>query len=76
MAAPTLSNETASTKSLSFGRKLAFGVGDLGPALVASIQGFFLNAFLLDIAGIRPGAAGIIFLIVKIWDSVNDPIIG
>jgi glycoside/pentoside/hexuronide:cation symporter, GPH family len=39
-------------------------------------SGFFLNAFLLDIAGIRPGAAGIIFLIVKIWDSVNDPIIG
>jgi len=76
MAAPTLPNETAPTEKLSFGRKLAFGVGDLGPALVASIQGFFLNAFLLDIAGIRPGAAGIIFLIVKIWDSVNDPIVG
>ena len=75
MAMPTLdSNKTP--KSLSFGRKLAFGVGDLGPALVASIQGFFLNAFLLDIAGIRPAAAGIIFLIVKIWDSVNDPLIG
>ncbi|MCB8979715.1 MAG: MFS transporter [Ardenticatenaceae bacterium] len=67
---------SASSNKLSFGRKLAFGVGDLGPALVASIQGFFLNAFLLDIAGIRPAAAGIIFLIVKIWDSVNDPIIG
>lgn len=75
MSTPTLSNsDTKST--LSFGRKLAFGIGDLGPALVASIQGFFLNAFLLDIAGIRPAAAGIIFLIVKIWDSVNDPLIG
>lgn len=63
-------------RRLTFGRKVAFGVGDLGPALVASIQGFFLNAFLLDIAGIRPAAAGIIFLIVKIWDSVNDPVIG
>jgi GPH family glycoside/pentoside/hexuronide:cation symporter len=75
MSTPTLgSSDTKQT--LSFGRKLAFGIGDLGPALVASIQGFFLNAFLLDIAGIRPAAAGIIFLIVKIWDSVNDPIIG
>ncbi|MCA9947354.1 MAG: MFS transporter, partial [Anaerolineales bacterium] len=73
MAAP---GETASVNKLSFGRKLAFGIGDLGPALVASIQGFFLNAFLLDIAGIRPGLAGIIFLIVKIWDSVNDPLVG
>jgi GPH family glycoside/pentoside/hexuronide:cation symporter len=76
MAAPTDPSETAPSERLSFGRKLAFGVGDLGPALAASIQGFFLNAFLLDIAGIRPGAAGIIFLIVKIWDSVNDPIVG
>jgi len=76
MAAPTAPHETAPAEKLSFGRKLAFGVGDLGPALVASIQGFFLNAFLLDIAGIRPGLAGIIFLVVKIWDSVNDPIVG
>src|SRR5690606_8293029 len=75
MATPTLSNPKPAA-TLSLGRKLAFGIGDLGPALVASILGFFLNAFLLDIAGIRPAAAGIIFLIVKIWDSVNDPIIG
>jgi GPH family glycoside/pentoside/hexuronide:cation symporter len=56
--------------------KLAFGVGDLGPAIVAAINGFFLNAFLLDVAGLRPAVAGAIFLIVKIWDAVNDPIMG
>lgn len=56
--------------------KLAFGAGDLGPAIVAAINGFFLNAFLLDVAGLRPAAAGTIFLIAKIWDAVNDPIIG
>lgn len=63
-------------RKLSVGTKLAFGVGDLGPAIVAVINGFFLNAFLLDVAGLRPASAGIIFLIVKIWDSVNDPLIG
>ena len=47
--------------------KLAFGAGDLGPAIVAGINGFFLNAFLLDVAGLRPAVAGTIFLIVKIW---------
>lgn len=62
--------------SLSVGRKLAYGVGDIGPALVATLQGFFLNAFLLDVAGLPPQWAAAIFLIVKIWDSVNDPIIG
>ncbi len=64
------------TPRLPIKTKLAFGVGDLGAAIVASVQGFFLNAFLLDVAGLRPVAAGAIFLIVKIWDSVNDPIIG
>ncbi len=61
---------------LSFVRKLAYGVGDVGPALVATISGFFLNVFLLDVAGLEPYLAAIIFLIVKVWDSLNDPIIG
>ncbi len=56
--------------------KLAYGSGDLGAAIVAGVNGFFLNAFLLDVAGIRPGMVAVIFIIVKIWDSVNDPIIG
>jgi glycoside/pentoside/hexuronide:cation symporter, GPH family len=56
--------------------KLAFGAGDLGPAIVSGINGFFLNAFLLDVAGLRPAVAGTIFLIVKIWDAVNDPLLG
>jgi hypothetical protein len=30
--------------------RLAFGVGDLGPAIVSGINGFFLNASLLDVA--------------------------
>ncbi|HJS28213.1 MAG TPA: MFS transporter, partial [Anaerolineales bacterium] len=51
-------------------------MGDIGPALTVTISGFFLNAFLLDVAGLRPGLAAVIFLIVKIWDSLNDPIIG
>jgi GPH family glycoside/pentoside/hexuronide:cation symporter len=65
-----------STEKLRIGTKLAFGAGDLSAAIVAAINGFFLNAFLLDVAGLRPGAAGLIFLLVKIWDAVNDPMIG
>lgn len=63
-------------EKLSLKVKLAYGAGDVGAAIVASVNGFFLNAFLLDVAGLRPAAAGAIFLIVKIWDSINDPIIG
>lgn len=65
-----------STEKLRVGTKLAFGAGDLSAAIVAAINGFFLNAFLLDVAGLRPATAGLIFLLVKIWDAVNDPMIG
>ena len=65
-----------SNEKLSVGTKLAFGAGDLSAAIVAAINGFFLNAFLLDVAGLRPASAGLIFLLVKIWDAVNDPMIG
>ena len=49
------------TERLRVGTKLAFGAGDLSAAIVADINGFFLNAFLLDVAGVRPAAAGLIF---------------
>ncbi|MCP4357103.1 MAG: MFS transporter [Chloroflexi bacterium] len=72
----TVAQETQKPARLSFVRKMAYGVGDVGPALVATLSGFYLNAFLLDVAGLRPSMAALIFLLVKIWDSVNDPIIG
>ena len=56
--------------------KLAFGAGDMGPAIVTNINGFFLNAFLLQVARLEPVSVGIIFLVAKIWDSINDPIFG
>lgn len=66
----------AEAPHLTFVQKLAYGAGDVGPALMVTISGFYLNAFLLDIAGLRPAVAAAIFLIVKIWDSLNDPLIG
>ena len=56
--------------------KVAYGVGDMGGAAVVTITGFFLTAFLLDVAGLRPGAVGVIFLLAQIWDAVTDPVVG
>ncbi len=64
------------TEKLSRATKLAYGAGDLGAAIATAINGFFLNAFLLDVAGLRPAMAGSIFLITKLWDAVNDPLLG
>ncbi len=56
--------------------KLAFGAGDVGPAVATGVLGFFLLYFLTDVAGVSPAWAGTILLVNKIWDSINDPIVG
>jgi len=65
-----------STQKLKVGTKLAYGFGDFGVAMVSMVKGFFLLNFLINIAGLAPGKAGLILLIAKIWDAVNDPLIG
>ncbi|MGF1600545.1 MAG: MFS transporter [Thermosynechococcaceae cyanobacterium] len=63
-------------RPLSFWTKLAFGAGDLGPAMGANLIIFFQLIFLTNVAGIPAGLAGSILLVSKIWDAVNDPIVG
>lgn len=61
---------------LSFKTKLAYGAGDMGPGITATLLGFSLLFFLTNVAGLNPGLAGSVLLIGKISDAINDPIIG
>jgi glycoside/pentoside/hexuronide:cation symporter, GPH family len=70
------SQATDDTHQLTRVQKLAYGAGDLNAAIAAAMTGFFLQPFLLDIAGLRPALVGIIFLIMKLWDAVTDPLVG
>lgn len=56
--------------------KLLYGVGDIGNAVVNSAIQFFLLKFYTDGALILPALAGSALLVGKIWDAVNDPIMG
>ena len=56
--------------------KLAFGAGDIGPAIATAIMSFFLLYFFTDVALLSPAVAGVILLISKLWDAVNDPVVG
>lgn len=77
MANTVVSPSTNTTGDrLSVGTKLAFGAGDLGPAIATAVASFFQLFFLTTVAGLGAGAAGTILLVVKIWDAVNDPIMG
>jgi glycoside/pentoside/hexuronide:cation symporter, GPH family len=61
---------------LRFSTKLAFGAGDFGTAVTANLQAFFSLFFLTSVAGLNPAWAGSILLVSKVWDAVNDPIVG
>ena len=63
-------------KPMSFQTKMAYGAGDLGPAITANILAFFLLYFFTSVAGMNAALAGSLLLISKIWDAVNDPIVG
>lgn len=56
--------------------RLAFGFGDTAGAVFAVLYGFFMQAFLLDVAGLAPVAVGAIFAISQIWDAILDPVVG
>ncbi len=56
--------------------KLAYGVGDVGAAIAAQVTGFFLTAFLLDVALLPATFVSVIVLISNLWDAVTDPLVG
>ncbi|MCC6458610.1 MAG: MFS transporter [Caldilineaceae bacterium] len=71
-----MSQPAADSEKLSFVTKLAYGSGDLGTAITAGLRAFFLLFFFTDVARLNPATAATILLIGRVWDAVNDPIIG
>jgi len=61
---------------LSFWTKFAYGVGDMGAGMTSNLIAFSFLIFLIEVAGINPGAAGTVLLIGKAWDAINDPLVG
>lgn len=63
-------------QKLSMKHKLGYGTGDLASNLVFQLSVIFLLFFYTDVMGISAFSAGIIFLVARIWDAVNDPAMG
>ena len=61
---------------LSFRTKFAYGVGELGTAVPIGLAIFYLLFFLTEVVGLSPTLAGTVLLIGRVWDAVNDPVIG
>lgn len=55
---------------------IAYGLGSLGKDLALGVIGSYLLIFYTDILGISAAAAGAILVFTKIWDAINDPMMG
>jgi GPH family glycoside/pentoside/hexuronide:cation symporter len=56
--------------------KFIYGVGDWGSSAASTARNIFWFVFLTNVVGIGAGLAGGVVLIGRIWDSINDPLIG
>ncbi len=61
---------------LTFIEKFVYGLGRGNEGLTYSILGTFLLFYFTDVVGISPVAAAIIVLIPRLWDGINNPIMG
>ncbi len=55
---------------------LAYGLGDAGTGLAATTLGFYLFPFFTCAAGLPAFIAGSLLTVIKLWDAINDPLIG
>ena len=57
-------------------QKLGFGIFDLGGNMYFTLMSFWVLKYLTDTVGLAAALAGTAVMIGKIWDAVNDPLMG
>ena len=63
-------------RRLSVGEKLSYGIGDMANAFSWNFIASFLLIFYTDVFGISAYVVSVLFLVGRLWDAINDPLIG
>ncbi len=53
-----------------------YGLGNFASQLSWTMVSTYLAVFYTDVFGLEAGAVAVLFLVAKIWDGINDPIMG
>jgi GPH family glycoside/pentoside/hexuronide:cation symporter len=82
---PASDNTTGGATAIAFDRlggklsileKVGYGLGDTASNILYQAWSFFLMIFYTDVFGIDAKVASFMFLITRVWDMINDPIMG
>lgn len=68
--------QNASVKKAAKAAVICYGLGDLASQFVWTFVGSYLTIFYTDIVGFTPAVVSAIMLIARIWDGINDPMMG
>ena len=65
------------TMNLTKKEKFSFGFGALGKDAICCFVGDFLMLFYFtDVLFLAPAFVGTLFFVARIWDAINDPMMG
>ena len=76
MAQNNTANEAKGFYKLSWLQRIGFGAGDMAQNLIYQTVSIWLLFFYTNVYGLSPGAAALMFLIVRLVDVLWDPIVG
>lgn len=68
--------ENTQYKHVSTKEKYCFGIGAIGKDAICNLVGSFLMLYFTDTLYLAPAFVGVLFLVARIWDAVNDPMMG
>lgn len=64
------------TTKLSFKEKFGYGLGDTASNIFFQFINIFLLYYYTDVFGLEPAVVGTLFVVTRMWDAVNDPLMG
>jgi GPH family glycoside/pentoside/hexuronide:cation symporter/glucuronide carrier protein len=72
----TLDRAQKSADRIGIGEKISFGVVNIGNIPIQTLLNGFLMIFYTDVVGLNPAAIATLFLLARVIDGINDPIMG
>lgn len=57
-------------------KKIGYGLGDAGGTVITCLIMNFLTFFYTDVFGLTPALVGTLFIALRVFDAISDPIMG